>query len=237
MIVEDERLLAELLASRLARQPGLRVVGCAGDGAAALPMASETRPDLILLDIGLPDVDGLSLIAPLREAVPKVKIIRFSSHVEPHAMCRAIEGNVQGYVEKPYPFAMLADAVKRVLEGGTFFSPGFIDAKRQLLESPDAYHKILSDREQEVLKLVVAGLSDEEIGSRCKISAHTVAAHRKSMRRKVEAHTDRELIAYARRWGLEIMATSRRRSSVVGSAHAPPIHKPCKGSGTARQAG
>ncbi|TAN38393.1 MAG: response regulator transcription factor [Verrucomicrobia bacterium] len=202
MIVEDEQLLADLLSACLASQLNLSIVGCARCAAEAYPLATQTQPELILLDIQLPGTSGLEMIAPLRAVVPTVKILMLSAYMDPHTIYRVIQSDVQGYVEKPSPLSVVTEAVQRVLAGCVFFSPGFLAVRKQYLASAEAFHKILSTREQEVLRLVVGGFSDPEIAAQCRISEHTVSVHRKNTRRKLDVHSDRELLAYARRWGL-----------------------------------
>jgi DNA-binding NarL/FixJ family response regulator len=202
MIVEDEQLLADLLSARLASQLNLSIAGCASCAAEAYRLATQTQPELILLDIQLPGTSGLEMIAPLRAIVPTARILMLSAYMDPHTIYRVIQSDVQGYVEKPSPLSVVTEAVQNVLNGQVFFSPAFLAIRQQYLASPEAFHKILSDREQEVLRLVAAGFGDQEIGARCGVTEQTVGVHRKNIRRKLDAHSDRDLLAYARRWGL-----------------------------------
>lgn len=202
LIIDDDRMLAELLSGLLVRELPASVVGLANSGTEALALAGQHLPDLVVLDIEMPDQSGLDLIEPLRELVPESKIVMLSSHFDPFTVYRVLRSRVQGYVEKPSPVSALVSALKQVLRGQTFFSPVFISVKQQCLEAADAFHKILSEREQMVLRFMVAGQSDVEIGQRCEISPETVIVHRKHMRSKLGVHTDRELLSYARRWGL-----------------------------------
>jgi DNA-binding NarL/FixJ family response regulator len=98
---------------------------------------------------------------------------------------------------------MLVEAIRTVAKGGVFFSPVFQKVKQEWLSQPEAFQKILSDREQEVLRRVVAGWNDERIARQLDITATTVAVHRKHIRQKLELHNDRELVGYAREWGLD----------------------------------
>ena len=202
LIVDDEHLLAELLATTLAREEGLRVTGIADTAAAALVLAAQARPDLVLLDSEMPGGSGLDLIAPLRQQLPKVKIIILSAHFDPCTVYRVLQCGVQGYVEKPSALQVLLEAVRRVLKGRTFFSARFIAVQTQYLEAAEAFHKILSDRQQEILYFMSEGMCDAAIAQHCKISELTVSTHRKHMREKLTLHSDRELLAYAHRWGL-----------------------------------
>jgi DNA-binding NarL/FixJ family response regulator len=107
-------------------------------------------------------------------------------------------------MEKTLPPEMLVEAIRTVAKGGVFFSPVFQKMKQEWLEQPEAFQKILSDREQEVLRRVVAGWDDERIARQLNITASTVEVHRKHIRQKLELHNDRELVGYARKWGLDL---------------------------------
>lgn len=202
LIVHDEQLLAELLAATLTRDEGLRVSGLADNAAAALELAAQARPDLVLLDSEMPGGNGLDLIAPLRQKLPKVKILILSACFDPCTVYRVLQSGVQGYVEKPSALQVLLEAVRRVLKGHTFFSARFMAVQTQYLEAAEAFHKILSNRQQEILYFMSAGLCDADIAQQCDISELTVSTHRKHIREKLTLHSDRELLAYARRWGL-----------------------------------
>lgn len=202
MMVGDEQMFAELLASTLTRELGLRMNGRADTTQAALALATQSRSDLVLLDIEMAGGKGLDLIAPLRQKLPRVKIIILSSHSDPYTVYRVLQSDVQGYMEKNNPLCVLLEAVRRVLNGQSFFSPNFAAVKAQYLDSAEAFYKILSDCEQEIMWLMASGLSDAAIARHRDISEQTVSAHRKNMRMKLAAHSDRELLAYARRWGL-----------------------------------
>jgi DNA-binding NarL/FixJ family response regulator len=210
MIVDDDRLLGGLLVARLKEEPGFQVVGHACSPEEALAMAGRTRPDVILLDVELPGRDGVELVDPLHEAAPKTKIIMLSSHRDTYVVHRVARANVQGYVDKLNPVDVVVRAVRDVLEGKVSFSPAFMQTKKALLDSSEAFHRILSDREQQVMRLVVGGATEEQIAAECKISAQTVGVHRKNIRRKLNLHSDRDIVAYARRWGIRTVASEER---------------------------
>jgi len=98
----------------------------------------------------------------------------------------------------------LIEAIRAVARGNTFFGPGFSQVKQEQLSQPEAFQKILTEREQQVLRGVAAGREDEVIGAELGISPATVEAHRKRIRQKLGIHNDRGLLAYARRWGLDV---------------------------------
>jgi len=203
IIVDDAHMLTEMLATILAREPGLRVAGLAHSATEALELAGRARPDLVLLDIHMPSVSGLELVGPLRQELPAVKIIMLSAYLDPCIVHQVLESGVEGYVEKLSPLRVLREAVRCVLLGRTFFPDNFAAIKTRQLNSAEAFYKILSGREQRILQLMAAGLSDADIARHKGISTQTVATNRKRMRVKLDAHSDRELLAYARQWGLD----------------------------------
>lgn len=203
VIVEDEQLIANFLEVWLARQPDCAVVGRSADGHSGLELCLTTQPDLVLLDIRLPGKDGLDLARQLLDRLPEVRVLALSGHTDPQTVWRACQSGVHGFVEKNQPPDLLMKAIRAVGSGEPFFSDAFEKVKRNWLAQPDAFHKVLSDREQQVLQRVATGWDDARIGAELRISAATVTVHRKHIRQKLALHSDRELIGYARQWGLD----------------------------------
>lgn len=203
LLVDDAQMFIELLRMALVQDENIEIVGLANGGAQALRLAAATQPDLVLLDIKMPGVCGLHLIEPLRRKVPAVKIIMLSAFLDPFTVHRVVHSKVEGYVEKSCSLKLLRCAVRRVRSGGSYFSPGFVMLRKDSFKSGQAFHKVLSEREQHILQLMALGLSDDEIGCRYDLMTSTVTTHRKHIRAKLGLHSDRELLAYARRWGLD----------------------------------
>jgi DNA-binding NarL/FixJ family response regulator len=203
VIVDDHALLAESLGAWIIRQPDLVLVGRAGDGEAGYNLCLTLKPDLALLDIDLPKIDGLELVKRFVVELPTMRLLTMTGRMDPYTIWRASQSGVHGFVEKTLPPQILMEAIRTVGQGGVFFSPVFQQMKQEWLSQPEAFQKILSEREQEVLRRVVAGRSDEQIAAQLGISLATVGVHRKHIRQKLELHNDRELVAYARKWGLD----------------------------------
>jgi DNA-binding NarL/FixJ family response regulator len=203
VIVDDHALLAESLGAWIARQPDLMLAGRAEDGEAGWDLCLSLQPDLALVDVDLPKLDGLELVKRLLEKMPALRLITMTGRMDPYTIWRVSQSGVHGYMEKTLRPEILVDAIRLVASGGTFFSPTFQKVKQEWLTQPEAFQKILSDREQEVLRRVVAGWDDERIGKELAITATTVGVHRKHIRQKLELHNDRELVGYARQWGLD----------------------------------
>ena len=202
-IVEDEVLLSSMLADLLTRFRDLSVVGCAADGEAGWQLCQTTQPDLALVDIELPKVDGLKLIQRLAAEYPRMRLLSMSGLTDAYTIWGVLQCGAHGYVDKAQAPGLLVEAVRAVARGNTFFGPTFSQVRQEWLARPEAFHKILSEREQEVLRGVVAGWDDQRIGSVLGISAATVEVHRKRIREKIGVHNDRGLLFYARQWGLD----------------------------------
>ena len=203
VIVEDNRFMSQCLGLWLEHQMDCTIAGCAEDGEAGLELCLKTRPDLALIDIQIPKLDGLSLVEKLLKELPDMRLIVMSGLMDPFTIWRVWQSGVHGYIVKTENVEFLGKTIRTVMNNGVFFSPVFQEVKNNWLSKPEAFQKILSDREQEVLRHVVAGWDDEKIGAKLGISAVTVAVHRKNTRKKLDLHNDRELLAYALLWGLD----------------------------------
>lgn len=194
--------MARALGAWISRQPDILLGGHAQDGEAGWELCSAEKPDLAVIDIALPKLDGLELVQRLSTAFPQMRLLMMSGLTDPYTIWRVCQSGVHGYIDKTQPPESLMDAIRIVAQGGLFFSPVFQKVKANWLSQPEAFQKILSDREQEILRQVVNGIDDEKIASSLSISTATVGTHRKNIRQKLGLHNDRDLMAYARRWGL-----------------------------------
>jgi DNA-binding NarL/FixJ family response regulator len=201
-IVEDELMVSGVLAAWIARFRDLQLVGCAADGEAGWHLCQTAHPDIALIDIRLPKRDGLDLIERLAAGFPKMRLLAMSGLMDAYTVWRVTQSGVHGYINKSQPPESLIEAVRAVAGGNTFFGPVVTQVKQQWLSQPEAFQKILSQREQQILRGVAAGWEDNLIGAELGISTATVEAHRKHIRQKLGVHNDRGLFAYARRWGL-----------------------------------
>lgn len=204
VIVEDELLVSGMFKALLNRYRDLELVGCAADGEEGWELCRAAKPDLALLDIALPKLDGLELARRLATEFPAMRLMVMSGLMDAATIWRVMQSGVHGYVNKTQPPESLIEAIRSVARGNTFFGPVFSQVKREWLSQPEAFQKILSDREQQVLRMVACGHEDASIATELGISPATVEAHRKRLRQKLGVHSDRGLLAYARRWGLNI---------------------------------
>ncbi|MEI6779680.1 MAG: response regulator transcription factor [Verrucomicrobiota bacterium] len=207
-MVEDEVLMGKVLQAWLSREADFVFVGLAADSAAGWTLCQAARPDLVLMDIELNGEDGLALVRRLLAALPKTRILFISGLLDPATVWEVLQSGGHGYVEKSEDPAVLVAAIRTVAGGGFYYSPAFQAVRAERLSRPDAFHKVLSEREREVLRRVASGWDDARTAASLGIASGTVEAHRKHMRQKLGVHSDRELIYYAQCWGLD-----RRRAA------------------------
>lgn len=212
-IVEDERLFRDVLRKTCAKDLGHEVVGEAGTGREALDVIPEVIPDLMLLDIHLPDMDGLDVLRQLRRRRALLKALLISSYFDEYTLCRVERAAVQGFIDKSTnTVAELALAIRAIEDGSTYFPSLFTEAKRAHSSNPFAFDKILTDREQTVLSLVGEPMSDAEIALQLDLSPETIEKHRFNIMRKLGLRSRAESARFARRCGLTRPATRRHLS-------------------------
>ena len=198
VVVEDQKLFQQLLIHVVTLEFGYKVVGVADDGVAALRLCREKKPHLLLLDICIPQTSGLIVAEIIRSEFPYIKILAISSENDPVTVHRAFKIGLHGYLDKStQTLETLTDAIRKVAEGGTYYSESVLKVREELLHEPLAFQKILSTREQEVLALIGGCYSDQEIGNLIGLSPSTVQTHRKNIMGKVGVHSTPELIRYA----------------------------------------
>lgn len=201
VVVEDQGLFRELLIKLVAADARYELAGSAEDGIAGLKLCREVRPHLVLLDLQLPHMDGFEVAADLAKELPDVRVLALTSLQDNVTLTRVLELGFAGYVEKDVPLTVLEMAMAEVAAGGTFFTPRFKEAKRRLAQDPLAFPKILSRREQEVLRLVAYGASNTDVARKLGLSVRTAGNHRYNAMRKLDIHDVTDLVAFAIKHG------------------------------------
>lgn len=203
VIVEDQQIVRELLTALLAGEPDVEVVGRASTGAEALRLAAETHPDLVILDVGLPDMDGAAVTRALRRNHPAVRVMALSVHDEPAVVRAMLDAGAAGYVLKGDTVDELRVAIRTVAQGEMYLS------RNLALPAPDARSRRaheaasgLAPRERQVLALLAEGKRSADIARQLNISVATVDVHRRNIMRKLDLHTVAELTKFALREGL-----------------------------------
>jgi len=199
-LVEDQRLVRQALGALLAREPGIEVVGEAANGRDAIALARAKRPDVMLLDISLPEIDGIEVARTLRRQMPELKIIALSMHNEQRVVQEMLAAGAIGYVDKSSAYDELPRAVRAVMQGQIYLSP---EVTRSALAPAAAARKVsISQREREVLALLAAGKRSRQIAEHLHVSTATIEVHRRNIMRKLGLRTVAELTRYAIREGL-----------------------------------
>ena len=214
-IVEDERLFRDVLRKACTMELGHEVVGEAGTGREALQVVPAVLPDLLLLDIHLPDMDGLDVLRVLRRKRALLRTLLISSYFDEYTLCRIEQAAVQGFIDKSTnTVAELGLAIRAIEGGSTYFPSPFTEARRAHSRNPMAFDKILTDREQVVLSLIGEPLSDAEIAAQLNLSPETIEKHRFNIMRKLGLRSRAESARFARRCGLTRPAARRHFSAV-----------------------
>ena len=193
-------MVRELLAALLAREADFQVVGEASSGREAIDVAGRLSPDVLVLDIGLPDLDGVEVARTLRKSAPGVKLLTLSIHAERQFVRRMLNAGADGYVVKSSAVQELVQAIRAVAAGKLYLSPDI--AREALPESAVEEGGPLAARERQVLALLAEGKRSSDIAHTLAISTATVEAHRRNIMRKLGLHTIAELTKYAVRKGL-----------------------------------
>lgn len=197
VIVEDQRLVAEFLQFHC-RDLRLQVVRhCTGfiEGLAAI---RETKPDLVLLDISLPDGDGLELARMIIEELPRVKLLAISSHHDPWTMLQVQRIGIHGFVDKNDQRPdVLTEAIHAVLGGRVYYTPVVNQSSATIRRDPKSFIRVLSDYETRILSMIGESKSDDEIATVLTISPATVQSRRRDIMRKLDIHSTPKLIHYA----------------------------------------
>lgn len=205
VIVEDHLMFREVLRKVCTADLGHEVVGEADHGERAIELITRETPDLVLLDLHLPGIDGFGVAEEIRRSAPLVKILILSSHCDEYAVFRAEQLRVQGFVDKnTNSVETLKLAITAITEGRSWFSELFLRAKAARRKDPLAFDKILTERERAILGLIGVPLSDAEIACEIGIAEVTVAKHRFNLLRKLDLKTTTELVRYAREHGFTL---------------------------------
>jgi DNA-binding NarL/FixJ family response regulator len=205
MLADDHRMLREGL-SRSMREQGFDIVGEAGDGAEAVALALTVRPDVILMDVTMPEIDGVEACRQVRAQLPDTKVVMLTMHADQGVLTSAIRAGATGYLVKDCSTEEIASAVRMAAGGETALSPQLAASMLNEVRRWDQPHKeeerVVTKREEEVLQLIADGCSTPEVAEKLYISQKTVKNHLASIYQKLDARDRTQAVLQAVRMGI-----------------------------------
>lgn len=193
MLVDDHPMVREGLRARLEKVSGIEVVAEAGSAAQALAALAATHINLVLMDVGMKQVDGIELTARVLAVCPGLRVLMFSMYDNPEYVQRALQAGASGYLLKDAPAGEIISAIEVVASGATYLSPG-ISGRLFRGQTP---RPLLTPRESEILVAIGRGESSKRIATTLNLSFRTIEAHRQSIKRKLDIDGQADLIRYA----------------------------------------
>ena len=208
LLADDHTVVRKGLRLLLESHPGFEVVADAADGRGAVALAEEHTPDVVVMDVAMPVLNGIEAARQITARLPHTAVVFLSMHSDESYVLKALKSGGRGYLLKDSAEADLINAVRAVTEGKSFFSPAISkmmmeDHMRELRERQieDSY-ELLTTREREVLQLLAEGKSNKEVAAVLNLSLYTVETHRGNILQKLDLHSGAELILYAIRKGV-----------------------------------
>jgi DNA-binding NarL/FixJ family response regulator len=195
LIVDDHEVVREGLRLSLSRAPHIRVVGEAADGKAAIDLAERRKPNVVIMDVRMPGLDGLDATKELVAKEPNSAVLIFTAYSERSLLARGLESGAKGYILKEAPHETLVRAIEKVANGDSFIDPALMPA---FLSGKDR-EDMLTAREREILQLLADGMSNADAAQRLFISQETVKSHVRHILAKLEADTRTHAVAIALR--------------------------------------
>ncbi len=212
LLADDHKITRQGLRSLLEKQPDMEVVAEAEEGRTAVRLVRELVPNVVIMDVSMPDLNGMEATRRIVAEFPNVKIIALSMHSDSLFVTEMLRSGASGYLLKDCAFEELERAIRTVMANKTYLSPSISgvvvdDYLHRLSKADFSNSEVLSDREREVLQLVAEGKSTKQIALKLHISTKTVETHRRQVMNKLDIHTVAELTKYAIRKGLTSLET------------------------------
>jgi two-component system response regulator NreC len=206
LIADDHAIVRTGLRTLLKAEPSMQLVGEATGGYEAIELVEKTRPDVVVLDLSMPDLDGIAVTKRIKPLLPHLQVLILTIHADEGLLREAIKAGASGYVLKRAAEAELISAIHIILRGDLYVDPSMVrallgDTVKSAETRPDSTER-LTPRETEVLKCIAEGYTNRQIGEELKISVRTVEGHRANLSAKLGLKSRVELVRYAREHGL-----------------------------------
>jgi DNA-binding NarL/FixJ family response regulator len=195
VIVDDHEVVREGLRLSLSRAPHIRVIGEASDGSQAISLVERRKPDVVIMDVRMPGMDGLEATKEIMKKVPDAAVLIFTAFSERSLLARGLESGAKGYILKEAPHDTLLRAIERVSKGEGYVDPALMPAFLSGKDQAD----MLTPREREILQLLADGMSNADVAAKLFISQETVKSHVRHILTKLEADTRTHAVAIALR--------------------------------------
>ncbi len=210
LIADDHKIVCDGLKALLEKQPEMEIVAQAANGREAVKLADAHQPDMVIMDVAMPDLNGLEAMRQILSARPQIKVIALSMHADRRYVTGMLSAGASGYILKHCAFEELVQAIHIVLSNQVYLSPAIAGIVVQELAQPKRARtrrsspniQALTSREREVLQLISEGHSAREIARRLHLSVKTIETHRRQMMEKLEIHSVADLTKFAIREGL-----------------------------------
>lgn len=218
VLADDHRIVREGLCALLAREPDIELVGQAEDGLAAVRLARDLQPDVVVTDVSMPGLNGVEAIRRIRTDTPAVRVLCLSVHAESRMVLAVLDAGASGYVLKDDSYDDLALAIRKTMSDQVHLSADLVGVvvtavRTRGLPQPPAGASALTAREREMVQLLSEGLSTQQIADRLHVSIKTVATHREHVMHKLEITSLAELTRYALHEGLSSLDQPWRNSA------------------------
>ena len=202
-LADDHAMVREGLAALVSRDPAIRVIGQCGDGLKVVEEVANIHPDIVVLDITMPGLNGLDICRELIRKVKGVAVLILTMHDDEQFIASALENGASGYLLKESAAEQFCEAIKRVANGELYLGPGIPQtALRRIGQGDSEPYKDLTTRERQVLQMIAEGKTNREVAEQLKLATKTVDTHRTRLMRKLGIHDQTTLVKFAIRRGI-----------------------------------